>query len=84
MARQRRVFSPEFKRRVVEELESGQSQAAVARKYEVSPHLLMQWPDVVQAGRVGGGTGDAPPAVLLADQLIKGEIIRSRRSRFTF
>ncbi len=42
MARQRRAFSPEFNRRVVEELESGQSQTAVARKYELSLHLLPQ------------------------------------------
>lgn len=41
MARQRRVFSPEFKLRVVQEVESGQSQAAVARKYELSPHLIL-------------------------------------------
>ena len=79
MPRQRRSFSPEFKRRVVEELESGQSQAAVARKYELSPHLLPQWRKAVRAGRLGGeATGDPSLAELLADQQIKGEIIQQQ------
>ena len=79
MPRQRRAFSPEFKRRVVEELESGQSQAAVARKYELSPHLLPQWRKAVRAGRLGGEATGAPSlAELLADQQIKGEIIQQQ------
>lgn len=79
MPRQRRSFSPEFKRRVVQELESGQSQAAVARKYELSPHLLPQWRRAVRAGRLGGeATGDPSVAELLADQQIKGEIIQQQ------
>ncbi|MBL0062993.1 MAG: transposase [bacterium] len=43
MARPRRSFSPEFKLRVIQEVEQGQSQAAVARKYDLSPHLIPLW-----------------------------------------
>ena len=79
MPRQRRSFSPEFKRRVVEEIESGQSQAAVARKYELSPHLLPQWRKAVRAGRLGGeATGDPSVEALLMDQQIKAEIIQEQ------
>ena len=54
MPRQRRAFSPEFKLRVGQEVESGQSQASVARKYELSPHLIPLWKKALQAGRLGG------------------------------
>jgi transposase-like protein len=43
MPRQRRAFSPEFKLRVVPKIESGQSPAAVARKYELFLHLIPLW-----------------------------------------
>jgi len=77
MPRQRRAFSPEFKLRVVQEVESGLSQAAVARKYEVSPHLIPLWKKALQAGRLGGeATGDPSVQALLLDQQIKAEIIQ--------
>jgi transposase-like protein len=79
MPRQRRAFSPEFKLRVVQEVESGQSQAAVARKYELSPHLIPLWKKAFQAGRLGGeATGDPSVPALLLDQQIKGEIIQEQ------
>jgi transposase-like protein len=85
MPRQRRVFSPEFKLRVVQEVESGQSQASVARKYELSPHLIPLWKKALQAGRLGGeATGDPSVEVLLRDQQIKGRLSKSRRRRSTF
>lgn len=80
MPRQRRAFSPEFKLRVVQEVESGQSQASVARKYELSPHLIPLWKKAFQAGRLGGEAtgGDPSVAALLLDQQIKGEIIQEQ------
>jgi transposase-like protein len=79
MPRQRRAFSPEFKLRVVQEVESGQSQASVARKYELSPHLIPLWKKAFQTGRLGGeATGDPSVPALLLDQQIKAEIIQEQ------
>jgi transposase len=53
MPRSRRYFSPSFKRQVVLELLTGEiSLAALARRYEVSSHLLIQWRQAYQAGRL--------------------------------
>lgn len=79
MPRQRRVFSPEFKLRVVSEVEQGQSQATVARRYELSPHLIPLWRKALKAGRLGGeATGDPSVEALLLDQQIKAEIIQEQ------
>jgi transposase-like protein len=79
MARQRRSFSPEFKLRVVQEVEQGQSQASVARKYELSPHLIPLWKKAFQAGRLGGEATSGPDVQeLLLDQQIKAEIIQEQ------
>jgi transposase-like protein len=79
MARQRRAFSPEFKLRVVQEVQSGQSRAAVARRYELSPHLIPLWRKAFQTGRLGGeATGGPSVQELLADQQIKAEIIHEQ------
>lgn len=79
MARPRRSFSPEFKLRVVQEVEQGQSQAAVARKYDLSPHLIPLWRKALSAGRLGGeATGGPSVAELLQDQRIKAEIIQEQ------
>lgn len=79
MARQRRSFSPEFKLRVVQEVEQGQSQASVARKYELSPHLIPLWRRAFQAGRLGGEATSGPSVQqLLLDQQIKAEIIQEQ------
>jgi transposase-like protein len=79
MARQRRSFTPEFKLRVVQEVQSGQSQAAVARRYELSPHLIPLWRKAFQAGRLGGeATGGPTVEALLWDRQIKAEIIQEQ------
>jgi transposase-like protein len=80
MLRQGRAFSPEFKLRVVQEVESGQSQASVARKYDLSPHLIpLCWRKAFQTGRLGGeATGDPSVQELLLDQQIKAEIIQEQ------
>lgn len=79
MARQRRVFSPEFKLRLVQEVMSGQSQASVARRYELSPHLIPLWVKAYRTGRLGGeATGGPSVQELLLDQQIKAEIIHEQ------
>jgi transposase-like protein len=79
MARPRRVFSPEFKLRVLGEIQSGESQAAVARRYELSPHLILKWKKGMQIASLGGeGSGGPSVQELLQDQKIKGEIIQQQ------
>jgi len=79
MAHQRRVFSPEFKLRVVQEVASGQSQASIARRYDLCPHLIQKWKQAVKPGRLGG-EATAGPSIqeLLADQRVKAEIIQEQ------
>jgi len=58
MPRSRRYFSLSFKRQVVLELLAGEATvAALARRYELSSHLLIQWRQADQAGRLD----DQPP-----------------------
>ena len=58
MPRSRRYFSLSFKRQVVLELPTGETTlAALARRYEVSSHLLIQWRQAYQAGCLD----DQPP-----------------------
>jgi transposase-like protein len=61
-------------------VEQGQSsQAAVARKYELSPHLIPLWKKALSTGRLGGeATGGPSVETLLQDQQIKGEIIQTQ------
>ena len=64
MARQRRYFSEQFKLQVVQEFLSGTAtQAQLARRYHLSPHLILQWRKAFDAGRLGG---EAPAAELQA------------------
>jgi len=58
---------------------SGQRQASVARRYELSPHLIPLWKKAFQTGRLGGeATGGPSVAELLQDQQIKAEIIHEQ------
>jgi transposase-like protein len=58
MSRSNRYFSLSFKRQVVLELLTGETTlAALARRYEVSSHLLIQWRLAYQTGRLD----DQPP-----------------------
>jgi transposase-like protein len=85
MARQRRVFSPEFKLRVVQEVLSGQSQASVARKYELSPHRLMAWKQAFETGRLGGeATGGPDVQQLLSENRELGEVVREQLLEIRF
>lgn len=39
----RRVFSKEFKLHVVREVQSGKSQAEIARQYQILPKIISRW-----------------------------------------
>lgn len=43
MPRQRRTFTPEFKRQVVKLYENGKSRADIAKEYELTPSALDRW-----------------------------------------
>lgn len=43
MPRQRRTFTAEFKRQMVQLYENGKSRAAIAEEYELSPSALDRW-----------------------------------------
>ena len=43
MTVKRRVFSREFKLRVLNEIEAGKSQAEVAREHQVNQQILSRW-----------------------------------------
>ena len=84
MSRPRRSFSPEFKLRVVQEVEQGESQAAVARKYDLSPHLIPLWRlalersegKALSTGRLGGEATGASSAEMQALQQQVAELQR--------
>ena len=49
----RRRFSTRFKRQIVEEYLAGVStQAQLARRYDISPHLIIQWRKRYSEGRL--------------------------------
>ncbi|MGA2877257.1 MAG: transposase [Nitrososphaerales archaeon] len=50
MGKQRRKFSTDFKRQVVQEVESGLSLNEVARRRQVSPSLIIQWRQHLRQG----------------------------------
>lgn len=54
MSRKRRLFSSEFKQQVVQAVLSGSSQAAVARRYELSANTVLLWVKAYRGGRLGG------------------------------
>jgi transposase len=43
MSLKRRVFSKEFKLHVLREVESGKTQAEIARKYQILPKMISRW-----------------------------------------
>lgn len=43
MPRQRRTFTADFKRQMVQLYENGKPRAAIAREYELSPSALDRW-----------------------------------------
>lgn len=71
MSVQRRRFSEEFKLQVVQEVLSGQSQASVARRHQVSANTLLQWMKAYKTGRLGGeATGAAVADVRALEQQV--------------
>lgn len=56
----RRRFSKAFKRQVVEEYLSGSvTQAQLARRYDLSPHLIIQWRKNYASGKLADHTEES-------------------------
>lgn len=54
----KRKFSKAFKRQVVMDfLAGGVSQAQLARRYDISPHLIIQWRERYAEGKLSEETG---------------------------
>ena len=71
MGREYRRFSAEFKLQVVREVQSGTSQAAVARRHSVSANTILQWMKEYRTGRLGGAaTGAASADVRALEQQV--------------
>ncbi len=57
----RRKFSKALKRQVVEEfLAGGVTQAQQARRYDISPHLIIEWHKRYAEGKLSEETGSSP------------------------
>ena len=54
MPKQRRTFTAEFKRQMVQLYENGKSRAAIVKEYELSPSALDRW--IKQANTSGSFT----------------------------
>ncbi|KKO55131.1 IS3 family transposase, partial [Paenibacillus sp. DMB20] len=54
MPRERRTFTAEFKRQMVQLYENGKSRAAIVKEYELSPSALDRW--IKQANTSGSFT----------------------------
>ena len=55
MGKIRRKFEVEFKRRLVEQIETGQmTLSAAARQYQISPSVIQRWRTQVRGESTGG------------------------------
>ena len=61
MSIKRRVFSKEFKLRVVREVQSGKRQAELAREYQILPRPISRWVSEYETYRDGAFTGQGRP-----------------------
>ena len=50
MGKQRRKFSADFKRQVVQEVDAGLSLNEAARRYQISPSVIIKWRDHFRHG----------------------------------
>lgn len=50
MGKQRRKFSADFKRQVVQEVETGLSLNEAARRHEISPSVIIKWREHFRQG----------------------------------
>lgn len=50
MGKQRRKFGADFKRQIVQEVESGSSLNAAARRHQISPALIIKWRQHLRQG----------------------------------
>jgi transposase-like protein len=52
MGKQRRKFSAEFKKQVIQEVESGLSLNEAARRHQISTSLISTWRDLLRHGNL--------------------------------
>ena len=75
MGRIRRKFDADFKRKVVEEVESGAiSGSAACRKYEISYGVLQSWKDKLQAGELVDRPSKREKALESENEKLKAKI----------
>jgi transposase-like protein len=85
MSRSKRVFSPEFKQAVVQEVLAGESQVKVARKHSLSVNTVGLWIKSYKTGSLGGeGTGGLQLTQLLAENRELKQIIGHKELQIEF
>lgn len=85
MSRKRRVFSSEFKQKVVQEVLSGSSQVQVAARHSLSANTVNLWMHHYRNGRLGGeATGDAKLAQLLSENRELKQLVGQKELEIEF
>jgi len=74
MGKQRRKFSTDFKRQVVQEIEAGMSTNEAARRYQISPSVIDQWKSHYRQGTLVDKPNAEVKALRKENQLLKAKI----------
>ena len=75
LKRQRRRFSAEEKRRLLDETEKpGESVSTVARRYSLSPSMLFAWRKAMEAGATTGLSAEEPLVPASEVKTLKAQI----------
>ncbi len=74
MGKQRRKFSAEFKRQVVQEVEAGLSLNEAARRHDIAPSLILKWRDHFRQGTLVDKPSPHEKALEKENQLLKAKI----------
>lgn len=87
MSRSKRVFSPEFRQAVVQDVLTGESQIKAARRHGVSVNTVNLWVKAYRTGRLGGEATGADPrqlAQLLAENRELKQLIGHKELQIEF
>jgi transposase-like protein len=74
MGKQRRKFSADFKRQVVQAVEAGMSINEAARSYQISPSVIVQWRDHYRQGTLVDKPTAEVKALRKENQQLKAKI----------